>query len=260
MPEAPPANPFLGSWRWLGYQANRFESVALVSSGLLLAGGGLVGTNALGISIPMLVVGTVVPAAATAWKRREEADEETSDARAVLLEQSLRPLLELAATTTSQPRAERLRTARSAAERVVIELANAFGDVPGVRVVVFRVTDDGSAMEPGQPAGRQDRPRAFARGTPRGEKAFEVLQGSRPFVRVPDLADADPAEWQGTGNGYQTFISAPIRSSEDGLGLLTVDAPVADSLEERHGATLALFAAALGVLFAEAVRGGGGAS
>ena len=260
MPETPPTNPLVGSWRWLGYQANRFESFALILSGLLIAGGGLLGLNVPGLSVPMLIAGTVVPVAATAWKRREQEDEETSDARALLLEQSLRPLLELAATTTSQPRSERLRTAKSAAERVVVELANAFSDVPGVRVVVFRVSEDGSVMEPGQPGGRQDRPSAFVRGTPRGEKAFEVLQGSKPSVRVPDLAEMDSDEWQGTGDGYQTFISAPIRSSEDGLGLLTVDAPVANALEERHGATRALFAAALGVLFAEAVRGGGGGS
>lgn len=260
MPTTPPANPFAESWRWLGYHANRHESLSLVLSGLLLAGSGFVGVDLLAVSIPMVVVGTVVPVAATAWKRRLDADEETSDAREILLEQSLRPLLELAASTTSKPKAERIRIAQSAAERVVIELSNAFSDVPGVRVVVFRINEDGTSMVPGQPGGRQDRPRDFVRGTTRGDKAFDVLQGSKPFVRVPDLSKADPAEWEGTGDGYQTFISAPIRSSKEGLGLLTVDAPVVDSLEVRHGATLALFAAALGVLFAEAVRGGGGSS
>ncbi len=218
-----------------------------------MGGGNWIG--ALGIA----VVSAALPLPGFFWRKRLSSDDERGDARDRLLEESLRPLLELAATSTSQPRAARQRAAQSAADNAVRDLRNAFSDVSGIRVVVFKISDAGDAMLPYAQAGRQDRPGPFERGTARGDKAFAVLEGSRPYVIVENLDHVDPEEWQGTGTGYRTFISAPIRSADEGLGLLTVDAPVASALDARHGSTLVLFAAAVGVFFAEATRSGGGA-
>lgn len=252
-----PVNPLVATWRWLGYWSDRGEPFVTGLSVLGTTGGGA------GITISpywwiLIVAAVALPIPGIFWRRRAAEDDVRSDARERLMEESLPALLELAATTTSQLRDERRRVAESAALRVVGDLRNAFDDVAGVRVVVFRINDDGTRMDPLQPAGRHDRPSSFMRGTDRGDKAFAVLEGDPPFVMVENLDAATPGEWAGTGDGYKTFITAPIRSSVEGFGLLTVDAPVAGSLEPRHGATLALFASAIGVFFAEATRSGGG--
>lgn len=257
MPKSPPLNPVIAFWRWLGYWGDRGEP--LVSTATLLGTtGGAAGLATSGWWWILIVVAALLPIPGVFWRKRAGADDERADARERLMEESLPRLLELAATTTSQPRAARLRVSESAVHRVVGDLRNAFDDVPGVRVVVFRISDDGEQMIPFPPAGRNDRPNPFVRGTERGDKAFAVLEDDKSYVMVPDLSTTAPGEWAGTGDGYLTFITAPIRSLDEGFGLLTVDAPAPGSLEERHGSTLALFASALGVFFAEATRSGGG--
>ena len=90
--------------------------------------------------------------------------------------------------------------------------------------------------------------------------AVGVYQGelTERFYIVADLEREGPQSpyWAGTGSRYRTFISAPIRSTEHAFGMVTIDAPVPGSLDHQHGSTIALFAAALGILFAEAARGG----
>lgn len=255
----PPANPFLGLVMWASYWADRGEPwvLSIASVGLAI-GGGLFSTKPV-LSVLVILLSAFLPVPGLLWRRRAADDEVTSDARELLLEESLRPLLQLAASTTSKPRSERAAEAAFSAAQVAKDLRNAFNDIAGVRVVVFRVSDEGTAMDPLELAGRQQRPGPFIQGTGRGDKAFAVLAGPRPYVMVEDLAKARVLEWEGTGEGYATFISAPIRSNSEGFGMLTLDAPRAGSLDARHGATLALFAAALGVLFAEAARSGGGA-
>lgn len=256
MPQSPPQNPLVAAWRWLGYWGDRGEPIVTTAT-LLGTTGGAAGLAVSGWWWVLIVVAALLPLPGVFWRRREGADEERADARERLMEESLPRLLELAATTTSQPRSDRTRMLESAVHRVVGDLRNAFDDVSGVRVVVFRITDDGTRMIPFEPAGRHDRPNPFVRGTERGDKAFAVLNWPHSYVMVQNLSETAPGEWAGTAEGYSTFITAPIRSSDEGFGLLTVDAPTPGSLEERHASTLALFASALGVFFAEATRGGG---
>lgn len=258
MPQDPPDNPIKVTWRWLGYQGDRFEPIVVAVSAIALAVGGAVWTSNIPVAVIIFIVAAFLPTPGYFWRRRAETDDLEGDSREVLLEETLRPLLELASQTTFEFKDERERVMKSAAERVSHDLRAAFGDVEGVRVVVFKLNDDATKMTPFPPAGRQDRPGPFERGTPRGDKAFEVLAGKKPFVAVDDLAKTQPDEWKGSGDGYNTFISAPIRNSKQGFGMLTVDAPQAGTLPARHGATIALFAAALGMLMAEAIRGGGG--
>lgn len=255
-----PDNPVKTLAMFVGYHVERRAPLALAISTVLLAGGGAVLTANLAVGVPMVVVGAGIPGLQQYWTRKSDSADDVAAAREkLLLEQELQPLLEYAATATNHPRAERRKDAEKAAARAVAGLRNVFTTVRGVRVVVFVVSADGQRMCPLQPGGRQDRPGPFVRGTPRGDKAFEVLEDPRKnFIIVPDLDKAAPEEWEGTGEGYRTFISAPIRSQEDGYGLLTIDAPDPGSLDDRHASTVALFAAALGVLYAEAARGGGG--
>lgn len=255
---ASPGHPGL----WAGYWLDRLSPWSLAVAGIALAVGGaqlqwpwyrLV----FGGVVPILV-GVMIPALLEYWKRKGASIDEVAEARETLLEGKLYPLLERTADVATLGRSERKEAADRAADKAVNDLAWAFGTIPGVRAVVFVVSDDKDSMTPLYHAGRQQRPGDFVRGTARGDRAFQLLEeGVKPFVTVDDLSTA-PGDWGGSGEGYSTFITAPIRSSK-GLtfGLLTLDAEHAGSLDGRHGATLALFAAALGVLFAEAARSSG---
>ncbi|OWY79190.1 hypothetical protein B9C99_24025 [Rhodococcus sp. BUPNP1] len=104
--------------------------------------------------------------------------------------------------------------------------------------------------------GRDQQPKSFERGSARGDKAFKVLEMAGPYRFAADLDQVgQQEEWEGSGDGYRTFITAPIRSLEKGFGLLTIDAPRAGDLDDRHGQTIALYASALAVAYAEAKRG-----
>ena len=251
-----PANPFSQAALWCGYWLGKIELFATVASAACLAlGGGILANNWVAGAV-LIGVGAAIPGFILYWKRKGRALDDTALGRERLLEEKPHPLLERAASAVPLPRNERTTEARRAAEKAVDDLAWAFGTVPGVRTVVFGVSDDGKRMSPLFHAGRQHRPGDFVRGTPRGDRAFEVLEGKEPYVSVSDLTKVDTEAWAGSGEGYETFITAPIRSSDDGLGLLTIDAAQAGTLDKRHAATLSLFAATLAVLFAEAARGG----
>jgi hypothetical protein len=239
---------------WLGYWVDRYEPWALVISTACVAVGGGIFTQAILLGLAIILFGGLIPAVGLYWKRKGGALDDTAAGRERLLEGVLQPLLVRTASVVSMQKDEREREAKRAAEKVVDDLRWAFGTVPEVRTVVYGVSDDGQRMVPLFHAGRPSDPGNFVRGTPRGDKAFEVLRGKEPYISVRDLDTDRPAQWAGSGAGYRTFITAPIRSREDGFGLLTIDAPTAGTLDSRHARTLSLFAATLGVLFAEAAR------
>lgn len=246
-----PPNPLTATVRWLGYMTHRYEPVALLVSGISLTiGGALLQWSWYVASVP-IVVGAAIPGLALFWARRITAHDDVVQAREKLLDEALAPLLEFAATVTNRPRAVRRKDAEMAASNASRDLKNAFDSVPDVRVVVFVVSDDGSALMPFAPSGRQVRPRPLERGTPRGDRAFAVLErlAERFVIEEVPISPDDPTF------GYETRLTVPIRSTVDGYGLLTIDAPGTAALDRSHGTTVALFAAALGVLFAEAARG-----
>ncbi|WP_162175471.1 GAF domain-containing protein [Paraoerskovia marina] len=265
-----PGNPLVALWRFIGYHAATRKVGSTFAAGVLLAfGGHMLGTSirirVAGLDVTLnapwwgataVIVGVLVGVAALSWERQDDTLEVRTEARDRLLEQELAPLLDAAASTTGLARQDRIREAHAAAARAVASLCGAFDDVPGVRAIVFLVSDDGTRMTTAQSAGRSQRPGDFVRGTERGDKAFDVLlRERRRQVTVANLTDADPNEWAGSGDGYGTFISAPIRSGSEGFGLLTVDAEIPGTLDRSHASTVALFAAALAVLFAETARG-----
>ncbi|WP_211717197.1 GAF domain-containing protein [Nocardiopsis sp. MG754419] len=256
-----PVNPLRGTLSWLGYVVHRHKPLALSLSGLLVAFGTILSGIEIWWGVPPICAGVIIPALDLWWERRSENNNELTSAREKVLEEALAPLLELAATATFRPREKRIETAEAAAMRVAGDLRAAFASVPEVRAVVFVVSTDGLRMEPRFPAGRPDRPRDFVRGTERGDQAFRILDElPGRFIIVEDLRSegADTPYWAGTGAHYNTFIAAPIRSTEHAFGMVTIDAPQPGSLDHQHGSTIALFAAALGILFAEAARGATG--
>lgn len=244
---------------WLGYQLSRrekrFETLSF-AAGLL--GSGIVG-SAPRFGGPLIAFAVIVFGSLLYWRSKSDSSDDTLAARELLLEESLSPILEQLADAAPQPAAQRRETAKRLAERACTELAaKAFATIPGVRVCVFVISDDAKQMACAAKAGRNQRPKSFDRGTDRGDKAFEVLNNPLPYLFAADLDNTSAQdEWAGSGDGYRTFITAPIRSSDTGFGLLTIDAPKAGDLDDRHGRTIALYAAALAVAYAEATRSPG---
>lgn len=265
-----PQNPLTEAVLLLGWWSSRNKEWSVLVTGLLAAVGGYMTDNEpqfgpakFTFHAPWWGLGLLAMAAFMAfsrvyWERKDDSAEVRAEVRDRFFEEDLAPLLSTAATIASIPRrVERISEAKRAADRTVLILRNAFIDVADVRVVVFRVSDDGQRMTPDHMAGRPQRPGDFVRGTARGDKAFEVLEKhSKRTLVVPDLDKEDVDTWEGTGDGYKTFITAPIRSDTEGYGLLTVDAPEPESLDRAHATSLAMFAAALAVVLAEAARGG----
>jgi len=125
-----------------------------------------------------------------------------------------------------------------------------------MRAIVYSVSQrDGvellEVMEWAQESGR-DAPQSLVSGTERGNRAFDALRNAES-VFVEDIA-ADAAEWEGSGKGYNTFISTPIVSGDTGYGLLNVDAPETDDLAEDDIKELRVAASFLAIAFAEAQR------
>jgi transcriptional regulator with GAF, ATPase, and Fis domain len=127
-------------------------------------------------------------------------------------------------------------------------------DIPGVRAVVYQLSDDEQRMDVADWASSTHRsaPQAFILGDDRGDKAFATLRAGESLF-VDDIAIA-PQDWAGSGVGYNTFITTPITSTTQGYGLLTVDAPDTDSLTEDDENDLRLIAGILAMIFAEKTR------
>ena len=247
----PPANPLL----WLGYKLSRFQKTSeTLSFSAGLIGSGTVSSapwfGGICITVSVLTFGSLLY-----WRSASDTLDDTLAARELLLEESLSPMLEQLADTHAQGAMDRRGTAEKLTARACTDLNKAFATVPGVRVCVFRIADDARRMTCVEKAGRNQRPKNFERGTVRGDKAFGVLNTPLPYLFAANLDDeAVQADWAGSGDGYRTFITAPIRSSDTGFGLLTIDAPTAGHLDDGHGRTVALYAATLAVAYAAAAR------
>jgi hypothetical protein len=193
--------------------------------------------------------------AAAATQRLEAtatADLEDLAERHSIVADTFAEIASAAADMADMSKAERER----AFERLVKQSVDAIayvlhGDIPGVRAVVYQVNAAETIMEPVDKAstGYRTPPSPFVAGTVRGDKAFQILRlGQSRFV--DDIATA-PHDWAGSGNGYNTFITTPIITPTGAFGLVTVDAPLTDTLTEEDENDLRLIAGILAVVFAE---------
>lgn len=125
-------------------------------------------------------------------------------------------------------------------------------DVPGLRAVVYEVNDDedGLSVVRWNSRGHRLAPNPFVPGTERASKALSLL-GRGGSLFVDDIARAPADKWEGSGVGYNTFITSVIASPTGSYGLLTVDAPLTDDLTEDDENDLRLIAGILAMVFAE---------
>ncbi|WP_155855309.1 GAF domain-containing protein [Actinotalea ferrariae] len=212
------------------------------------------------ITVARGAVGSVVlglaalPEIAAAWWRHEEekANGNAVAEAQVLLGQALTPLADLTASLAqgeANPNGIFARACQHAAASCLVP----FRDRLDVRALVFAVSEDQQSMTCVAHSGRLPKSEGFRQGTTRGNSAFKVLFGGEP-VHVDDIAEErlrSPRAWMGSGNGYDTFITAPIAVGEKGYGLLTVDAPGPGAFSRTDVLLVQLVASMLAGLFAE---------
>lgn len=254
-----PGNPLLASWNWFAYQCSQFAPLTpvITSIGGVVGGAILAAPNAgmQGILWGIGVAGlTALPTAGNVyWDRKNDAAEDVTAARERVMDEAIPPLLEEACRLSTATKADRTRTRKEAALLVTKDLITAYSGVAGVRAVVYEISADAKRMTVLAKSGRSQQPKPFIRGTARGDRAFAVLSMTENFSFEADISSA-PDSWGGTGKGYVTYISAPIRVGNSGYGLLTLDAPRVGDLDSRDGSTVSLLAAALSIYFSEANR------
>ncbi|HLM20495.1 MAG TPA: GAF domain-containing protein, partial [Propionibacteriaceae bacterium] len=83
------------------------------------------------------------------------------------------------------------------------------------------------------------------------DEAFEALEQNRPRL-VPDIRvqKAQGRSQRGIDRGYLTYIAVPIVVGEDRFGMLTLDAPEANSFTDTDLRLSQFVAELLGIAFA----------
>jgi membrane protein implicated in regulation of membrane protease activity len=150
-----------------------------------------------------------------------------------------------------QPFEERQAYLKTVAAVTASALATMVGEhVHRPRAVVYLLNIESNplTMDSIGHAGRGERPGPFEAGTPRGDAALEFLDGRRPAF-YPNLDEAKPLGFEGTMSGYKSFISVPIWTATGVYGMVSLDAPKANLLNDGDLALTELTAELMSIPF-----------
>lgn len=165
----------------------------------------------------------------------------------IAMKDALQPVAELIADLPAKTPRERVRGLEAVAQQAASALTLLLKDVDRVRAVVYQLDEEG--MSHLAYHGRGNTPNPFPISTERGRLACQmVADGASHFE--PDIRRASSDAYRGTGNGYETYISAAICTGSSGYGMVTVDAPNANDLVDTDRQIVCLVADLLAVAFA----------
>lgn len=201
-----------------------------------------------GIGALLALVGGLIQLAREIGKAGEidSASQEAKRLR-IAMKDALQPVAELIADMPGKTPKDRTRALDAVAHQSVSALTLLLKDVDRLRAVVYQL--DGEGMSHVAYHGRGSTPNPFLETTDRGRLACQMVsEGKNHFE--PDISKASSDGYKGTGNGYQTFISAAICTGDTGYGMLTVDAPNANDLVDTDRQIVCLVADLLAVAFA----------
>ena len=192
--------------------------------GWLFASGAVAITAAVGVTIASTVV----------EQRRGTSTARAKRNQLVKLRDELMPLASTTADMARQPLAVRQAHFRAVSATAAAALRSVVGEhVSRPRAVVYLLNADNGtvSMDSIGHSGRGERPRTFEAGTPRGDAALDFISAKQKSF-YPDLTKKKPAGYDGTMSGYETYISVPIWTDTGVYGMVTLDAPKADSFDE----------------------------
>ncbi|WP_460772336.1 hypothetical protein [Microbacterium sp. GXF7504] len=161
------------------------------------------------------------------------------------LSDTLAPISQAVAEMVSLTPGKRVERLSTIAEQCVYATLR-LEPTEGVRVCVYLLNEDGDGLDPiaWKANGHRHRPNPFVPLTPRTLSVLKLLASGRHRFE-DDIAGKALSDYEGSGDGYNTFISMPIQSTGNAFGLLTMDAITTDDLTESNVNDLRLVAAVL---------------
>ncbi|MEI5583949.1 MULTISPECIES: hypothetical protein [unclassified Agromyces] len=189
------------------------------------------------------------------------ADDAAADAETALAAAYKEGLEQLADAIAEMPHLTRSK--HDAHLRMVAKLAvdavNLLGSqrVPGMRANVFELTPTKDGLRCVESTAKRH-PADFTAGEDETDEALAFLNSGDPLLFYPDLSTETPKADGRRRSGYETFMSLPIAAPipdaggprRNVYGMLTVDAPAANSFAQRDVDTAELVADILATAFA----------
>lgn len=204
----------------------------------------------------VLVVSAAVPVAVAAHRRQaREALDLTEDARERMIGEYGAEVLREAATLEAKKRSDRQRRADAAIPHLLGRVIDkVYGDRDDLRLVFFRIGADEQSFDVDTSWGRRDSCREFEAGAARTEAQIQRLRDDSGFFLCRDTSEL-PSELDAAGRSYRSFVSVPIRSDQDGFGMISLDSTRIGGLTSRDGEMMELVAAILSFYLSLAQRG-----
>lgn len=125
-------------------------------------------------------------------------------------------------------------------------LVRAYPKLEDVRAITYFFNKDHTALIPQHDAGTRRPSGPFLSTDPRGEAAIAFAHTSDK-ARLQDDTKNGAEGWKGSGDGYRCFVAAPILSSGDRYGMLTIDAKAPYALTPEDELVAQLAASLIGI-------------
>ncbi|OBJ97198.1 hypothetical protein A9W96_19095 [Mycobacterium sp. 1245852.3] len=189
-----------------------------------------------------------------------------ADAYIVAMKDALQPIAKLVADMPAMNAQDRSTQLIKVASQATGALVLLLCEVRSIRATVYRINAQGDQMDcisyHGRAGGqrrpfRRDDEKTDENTGGRGAAAFRLVEAGEPRF-VPDIRDRNHphmSDFRGTGDGYNTFITVGINTSNEAYGMISVDAPRANSLVESDIHAVSLVADLLASAFAMAEDG-----
>ncbi|TFD65492.1 GAF domain-containing protein [Cryobacterium sp. Hh38] len=177
------------------------------------------------------------------------------DARERLVGEAAARVLSDAADFEVMPRAGRVDLVQERVDELLDEMGTSmFEGFPGVRIVLYDISADKTKLSATAVRGRNDAPRGFDVSDVHGEIAIDRLSDVEDHFFCADTSQL-PETWGTAGRPYSTFISLPVRSSDEAYGMLTMDSPKIGDLTLRDAEMMETLASAFAFYRAAQARG-----
>jgi hypothetical protein len=221
--------------------------------------------TAVGLVAGGLGVGRDIRERIRAAEAIKSAQDAAADAETVLaagykegLEQLADAIAEMPHLTPSKHDAHIRMVAKLAVDAVNLLVSQR---VPGMRANVFELTPAKDGLRCVESTAKRH-PADFDQGEDETVEALEFLNSGEPLLLYPDLDVDAPAAAGRRRSAYKTFMSLPIAAPipdasgprRNVYGMLTVDAPLANSFAQRDIDTAELVADVLATAFAIAEK------
>jgi GAF domain-containing protein len=198
----------------------------------------------------ILAAGGIQWIAEASSRRRTLADTSEAIRFRVAIKDALQPIVEKISEMPYLGKRDRGNRLGQVATSCTASLVLLLKDVYRVRAIVYTLSPNGRSMSCMSYHGRGQKPKDFCAGTDRGDRALEMVRTGQDLF-VADINKSDPGEWRGSGQGYNTFISAAITAGGNSFGMITVDAPNAGDLVDTDRQIVLLVADLLAIAFAQ---------